>query len=301
MLLSLLLLFIPIMLLKCSFLLLTQSCPSSVSELIRLGSASAHNPEFYSKSTIQSPYSSQYAPDSLVPLTHDPGLAGVHRHPGYRHNARTIMSASTDMKELLPPGDKHVYVHSQYQYLLQRLKEVKRQRPSTSTSVSDSEAQIKSLVSSSCYSSLLDIDSSIPCENQFIGDGCQGGFPNQCETISLCEEIETANNYTIRQYTSSKSTLPSVESANMSPRVSELDLVSNDGSKISSGKHSLKKTGCTHCHGQTSRKSSLKSRTVRFRDPESEVLSSAEDDMTSCECAPCHMCKSKYQTTTSAS
>ena len=202
------------------------------------------------------------------------------------------------MKELLPPNEKQIYVHSQYQYLLQRLQEVKRQRPSTSTSMSDSEAQVKSMVSSSCYSSLLDIDSSIPCENQFIGDSCQGGVPNQCDTLSLCEEIETTtNNYTIRQYSGSKSTLPSVESANMSPRVSELEIDSTDSSKYSSGKHSPKKTGCTHC--KTGRKSSLKSRTVRFRDPESEVLSSADDDIIPCECEPCHLCKTKYQTASS--
>ena len=202
------------------------------------------------------------------------------------------------MKELLPPNEKQIYVHSQYQYLLQRLQEVKRQRPSTSTSMSDSEAQVKSMVSSSCYSSLLDIDSSIPCENQFIGDSCQGGVPNQCDTLSLCEEIETTtNNYTIRQYSGSKSTLPSVESANMSPRVSELEIDSTDSSKVSSGKHSPKKKGCTHC--KTGGKSSLKSRTVRFRDPESEVLSSADDDMIPSECEPCHLCKTKYQTVSS--
>lgn len=260
---------------------------------MRLGASS--NPQIY-KTSIQTSYGNQQATDSLLPITHN-GVTGVHHNSGYSANSRVLTYTAAGLRELLPPDNQQIYVHSQYQYLLSRLHEVKRHRPpSTTVSESDATQGNKCLVSSSCYSSLLDIDSSIPCENQFIGDSCQGGVPNQCETISLCEEIDTENNYCIRQYTSSKSTLPSVESANMSPRVSELDLVSTDSSKQSSRKHSPhSRKVCGHCDGKgMTRKSSLKSRTVRFRDPESEVLSSADDDVTSCECEPCHSCKNKY-------
>lgn len=186
---------------------------------------------------------------SLSASNHKQVAAGVHRS--------RVDPEQTDL------------IQQQYHYLLHRLHQLKKQRPS-SISISDIETNY-----SSCYSSTFNIDGSLPCENVFIGDSCQGGFPQQCSEYSLTD-IETGSHIT-RPYASSKSTLPSIGSDNISPRVSEWDLNLVDelhARKPLRHSHSdkcMRREGCKY--------NSTHTRTVTFRYPESEVMSSADDDI----------------------
>lgn len=175
------------------------------------------------------------------------------------------------MRELLPPSEHQAYLRTQYEYLLWRLQDVRTHQ--LSASVSETEESARLSRSSTPY----DIDSMLPSENLFIGDGCQGGIPRIADGISLSEiDID------IRNSSSSKSTLLSVESSAMSPIVSDID---------TSGAGSLN-SGCTHGHSGcdcSSPPSLTVKRTVRFREPESEVMS---------DCSDCKSCQRRASSST---
>ena len=195
------------------------------------------------------------------------------------------------MRELLPYNDDEFFAHKQYHYLQQRLYEIKRQRPSSTTLSDTTDAFSNRLsVPSSCFSSTFDVDSSLPCENNFIGDSCQGGVPCKSETLSLSDLATDAKSTSTKQYMSSKSSVTSVESAFMSPRVSELDNSSN-----SSVHHMSKRRTCRLCHF----KHKNRIRMVRFKEPESQVISSTDEEVTASECEPCELCLLKDKSTTS--
>lgn len=159
----------------------------------------------------------------------------------------------------------HDLIHEQYSYLLRRLNEIKRQRPA-SLSASDDAANRMSIISS-CYSSIPNIDENLPPENVFIGDSCQGGIPQQCN--ELCFSDADLDSAALKHYTSSKSTLPSLESENISPGVSEWEI----NLTRSHSERCMSHLNCAY-HDPLQRS---RSRVVRFREPESEVMSSTEE------------------------
>ncbi|XP_067932684.1 uncharacterized protein [Watersipora subatra] len=198
-------------------------------------------------------------------------------HSNTNREQDSVVYTFSNMHELLLPKEHKLCASQQQEYLLHRLYEIKRQRP-PSTTVSDTTEKLSTRLSvmSSSYDSTLDIDSSLPCENNFIGDSCQGGVPCRSDAFSSCDlEIGDVKCNAVRHFQSSKSTFPSVETVSMSPRVSEFD----SGSSCKGGQ--ILTCSCKRRH---------KMRTVRFREPESEVLSSTEDDMYSCACEPCRAC-----------
>jgi len=205
------------------------------------------------------------------------GLLSKKRPPADKNAKHSILHSELNKRELFASGEHQLLIQRQQDYLFRRLYEIKRQRP-PSTTVSDSGSIGRA--TTSCFSSMIELDHSIPCENSFLGESCQGS-PQRCADLTLCD-IDL-HSVLLRHCTSSKSTIPSIDSSNISPRVSEFDL-STQGSCRRVASH------CLLCgHGHALRRG--RRRVVTFREPESEVMSSTEESQ--CECEPCNSCRAR--------